>query len=490
MSYEKTFSKSSYMAGLQCLNYLWAKINRPDEIQEPDEATQYRFDQGHLVGELAKTHFPTGIDIPTEDFNENISKTQEYLKLKKPLFEAGILAGRLLSRVDILKPVDNKWDIIEVKASNKVKEEHYDDVAFQKHCCEKYGLKIRKCYLMHLNKEYVRKGEVDAKELFTKTEITDEVKKASKDIDKRISKMLRVIDSPKRPDVKIGSACFSPYECPFVDNCWKDLPLHNVFDLYYGGKRSASLFEKKIYAIKDIPAGFKLTEKQEIQKESIVSGKPHVGVKAIKNFLSALEYPLWFFDFETFSTAVPIFDKVHPWQNIPFQYSLHSVSKQGAKPKHQFFLAEGSEDPRLGLLKTLKKQLGDKGSILVWNKSFEIGILEELAEAHPSYRKWIKSVVSRIVDLITPFSKFDYYHPKQHGSASMKAVLPVLTDKDYSDMEIGGDTTGPKFLDIYFSDTEYSNKDTEHIRKEMLKYCELDTYGEILILDKLREKVK
>ena len=103
MAYKKILSKSSYTVGLQCLNYLWTKINRPKEIPKPDEATQYRFDQGNLVGELAKKHFPSGIDISTEDFNENISETEEYLKLGKPLFEACILSGRLLSLIDILK---------------------------------------------------------------------------------------------------------------------------------------------------------------------------------------------------------------------------------------------------------------------------------------------------------------------------------------------------------------------------------------------------
>lgn len=484
--FKKILSKSSYVLGLQCLYSVWLKINYPEKIPVVDEATQYRFDQGHLVGHLAKTHYPDGIDIPTEDFNENISKTKEYLKLKKPLFEAGILSGRLLSRIDILNPVDkDKWDIIEVKSSNRVKEEHYDDVAFQKHCCEKAGLKVRHCYLMHLNKEYVRKGEIDASKLFTTEDITEEVKEASVDIGKRISAMLKAIDSPKRP-----SSCSSPRTCPFPEQCWKGLPEHNVFDLYYGGKTSASLYEKKILAIKDIPSDFKLTSNQEIQKDAVISGKPHIGVKAIKNFLGSLEYPFWFFDFETFNTAIPIFDKVRPWQNIPFQYSLHLVEKEGLKPKHQFFLAEGKEDPRLKLLKTLKKQLGDKGNIFVWNQSFEIRILEKLAEDFPAYRSWLNSVVKRIVDLIIPFSKFDYYHPSQHGSASLKAVLPVLTGEDYSDMEIAGDTTGPKFLDIYFSDNKYSKEEIEHTRKEMLRYCELDTYAEILILDKLKEMVK
>ena len=123
---------------------------------------------------------------------------------------------------------------------------------------------------MHLNREYVRKGSIDAKQLFTKEDITEEVKKASKDIGKRISAMLRVIDSPKRPCFTIGSGCSYPYSCPLIDKCWDFLPLHNVFDLYGKGKRVTELFEKKIFSIKDVPDDVKLTAKQSIQREEIL----------------------------------------------------------------------------------------------------------------------------------------------------------------------------------------------------------------------------
>ena len=262
---KKILSKSNYVNGLKCLNYLWTIFHRPQDIPETDEATQYRFDQGHLVGELAKTHYPEGIDIPYEN---NLTKTQEYLKLGKPLFEAAFLAGRIMCRPDILKPVeDGKWDIIEVKSSTRVKDENYYDVAFQRHCCEKAGLKIRNCFLMHINNEYVRKGKIDAEKLFVKTDITDEVKNLFDETEKNIKLMLGVIDSPKRPCFKIGSNCSSPYECPLADKCWSFLPEYNIFELYGKGKTVTELFEKKIYAIKDIPAGFKLNDKQEIQKK-------------------------------------------------------------------------------------------------------------------------------------------------------------------------------------------------------------------------------
>src|SRR3989338_7221346 len=159
-------SKSKYLIGLQCPKYLWIAINKPEEIPEVDEATQHRFDQGHLVGGLAKKWFPKGIDIDSEDFKENIEKTKELLKQHKILFEAGILADNIYSRADILNPIGKEeWDIIEVKSATEVKDVNIHDISFQKHCYEKFGLKIRKCFLMCINNQYIRQGEIDPKEL-------------------------------------------------------------------------------------------------------------------------------------------------------------------------------------------------------------------------------------------------------------------------------------------------------------------------------------
>ena len=56
-------SKSKYVAGLQCSKLLWYHYNAKEEIPAFDEATQALFDQGHEVGELARTLFPGGVDV-------------------------------------------------------------------------------------------------------------------------------------------------------------------------------------------------------------------------------------------------------------------------------------------------------------------------------------------------------------------------------------------------------------------------------------------
>ncbi len=163
----KILSKTKYITGLQCPRLIWVQINDPEKIPETDPVTQHVFDQGHFVGELAQKLFPGGISVPQDNFMGNIDMTKELLKERKPLFEAGILAGNLYSRVDILSPTGEEgWDIVEVKSSTSVKDVHINDVAFQRYCCNQSGLNVRICYLVLINNQYVREGEIDPAGLF------------------------------------------------------------------------------------------------------------------------------------------------------------------------------------------------------------------------------------------------------------------------------------------------------------------------------------
>ena len=473
-------TKSKYLAGLQCPRYLWALIHDKEKIPDPDVSAQFKFDEGTKVGELATKLFPEGIDVPFEDFKDNLEKSKELLKEKKPLFEAGFMVNNCFSRADILVPVGDEWDIIEVKSGTKVKEVNIHDMSFQKYCYESAGLKIRKCFLMHLNNEYVRNGEIDLKKLFAKDDITSEVNDLLKDIKKKIDYLLEVINKDKYPEAVIGPRCKDPYECPLTE-CWDFLPENHVFHLYRGGKKSLQLFEDGIHAIRDIPEDFKLNDKQGIQKDCELKEKIHIHKESIKHFLNTLQYPLYYLDFETFSTAVPMFDGLKPYSQVCFQFSLHVVEKEGDKPKHYEFLYSGNEDPREEFILALKKVLGDKGSVVVYNQSFEINRLKELGEQFPEHKDWVENTIGRIVDLLIPFRNFSYYNPIQKGSASIKKVLPALVGKDYSGMEIGdGATASVEFYNMVYN----GGKD---VQKALLKYCELDTLAEVMIVEKLKE---
>ncbi len=473
----KLLTKSKYLQGLQCSKLLWVSVNDKTRLPEPDTALQLVFDTGTEVGELATTLFD-GIKVPETSFMDNINKTKELIKEKKILFEPGFMVDGLFSRADILVPVDDEWDIIEVKSSTSVKDVNIHDVSFQKLVYEKSGLKIRKCFLMFINKEYVRSGEVDVSELFTKEEITSQVNEFSEGLNERIEKMKEIINSIE-PSTNIGKYCSKPYVCALKEECWKFLPKNSVFSLSRGGKKSWDLFDSDIIEIKDIPSDFKLSAKQEIQR----NGGIFIDKAKIKDFISGLIYPIYYFDFETINPCVPKYDGMKPYQRLPFQYSLHIQEEPNGSLKHISFLAEAG-DCRLDILKSMKENLGSVGTVLAWYQSFEIGVIKELIAFDPSFSKWGIEIIERFNDLIIPFSNFYYYNPTQEGSASLKKVLPALTSLSYSKMEIGnGGDASSSYLNICSG--KLSEEEVKKIRTALEKYCELDTYAEVKILEEL-----
>jgi len=475
------------LTGLQCPKYLWMQIHESQQIPEVDAVTQYVFDQGHLVGEYAKKLFPGGIDIPHDGFMENIVTTRELLAERKPLFEAGILSGRIYCRLDILNPVsEDEWDIIEIKSGTSVREVYINDVAFQKYCCGKAGLKIRNCKLGYINKQYVKNGEIEPGELFILEDISSQVEEISGDIEERVANLLEVISNKVCPEMAIGQHCLAPYECPLREECWGFLPENSVFDLRGGKTKQFSLWEQGIISIKDIPDNILLSRQQQIQKRCVITGNVHVDKEEIRQFLNKLKYPLYYLDFETFGPAIPLYDGTRPYQDIPFQFSLHVVKSEGSEPVHHSFLAEGREDPRPQILRELQRLLGSEGSIIAYNAGFEEGVLKELVEAFPEYTDWLEGILTRTVDLLYPFTNFHYYNASQKDTASLKKVLPAVTGKGYEEMGIGAGMDAS----IAYGRTIYGNAAEEEIarvRTDLLKYCKLDTEGMIWVVDKLRE---
>ena len=414
----------------------------------------------------------------------NIKLTKKLLAERKPLFEPGFYQDNLFSRLDILNPAGNDaWDIIEVKSSTSVKDVNLQDVSFQRHCAVKAGLKINRCFLAVVNNKYVKHGDINPFEYFTVHDITDKVDQAAQGIEQRIDEMFRIIAAPACPEMRIGEYCNSPYDCP-VTLCSAGLPESNIFDLYRGGKKCYQLFYDGILKVEDIPADYKLSEAQQIQKECALSSAPHIDKKAVREFLSRIKSPVYYLDFETISPVIPLFDGTRPYQRIPFQYSLHKVT--GKETRHYSFLAEGKDDPRPALLKQLKKEIGTKGSILTYNQSFEEGVIREMAEVFPEYAEWAETIYPRILDLLQPFQSFSYYHPAQHGSASIKKVLPAVTGKGYSDLAIAeGEAASSAFMTVTFG--EATEQERLQVRSDLEKYCGLDTEGMIWIVDELKK---
>ena len=482
-------SKTNFLCGVQCPRYLWMMLHEPKNVPQPDDAMQFIYEQGRRVGELAKSLYPGGVDIPVFDFAAGILLTREQLKCNRPIFEASIQSEHVYCRPDILVPAgDDVWDIIEVKSATTIKDVSIRDVAFQRYCCENAGVNIRNCKLAYINNKFVRHGEIDPHELFIIEDITGRVDQASTDMHQKVEEYLETVSLPQCPQVKIGPHCMQPYSCPLQESCWSFLPEHNVFELYWGGSRRFELFESGITDIRDIPANCSLNSKQHIQVDCVKKGLPHVRRTAIRDFVASLEYPVYFLDFETFSTVLPLFDGVRPNQQVPFQFSLHMLQKEGGAAEHYGYLSKGPEDPRPGLVRELKLKLGTQGSIVAYHAPFEQQVLKELAESYPEYSDWVADTLPRLADLLKPFINFHYYHPGQKGSASLKKVLPALTGLSYDGLPIAdGRKAGVAFIEAEFNGSGEDRR--EKIRRDLEAYCGLDTGGMVAILNKLQAEI-
>jgi hypothetical protein len=484
-------SKSKFIWGLQCAKLIWHAYHAKDLIPPPDAQTQAIFDQGHQVGDLAKKLFPEGIEVGQgiDDLDEVLRLSQQAVKARKPLFEAAFSYQGGFAKADILNPVaGGAWDIIEVKSSTSVKDVYIFDMAFQAFVYAGAGLKIRRCFLLLINPDFVRHGDVDPVKFFQRHDVTAEVSAVSRQIEPSLEAMFATIRLKDQPTVQIGPHCDDPYSCPLHDLCWSFLPKENVLELYRGTKKGFQLLADGINQLKDIPDGFPLTENQVIQRRVAVTGQPHISKPAIRAFLSQIKYPASFLDFETFATAIPLFDNTSPFEQVPFQFSLHVIRSPDSQPEHRMFLADGRADPRLEFLQRLRDWLPEIGSIIIYNQQFEQSRLQECCQLHPKFKSWLAGVENRFVDLLKPFRAFRYYGAGQSGSASMKAVLPTLAGRDYSHLAIQeGATASLEFLRVNYGDVPEDER--QQVRRALEEYCGLDTKGMVWILDELRRLV-
>ena len=481
-------TKTKFLWGRQCLKLIWTAFNRNDLLPAPDAAN---FGQGHEIDALAKHLFPheDEVSVGVTEFDPALRKWLPASQARKPIFSPAFMASGGFARRDILNPVaKDTWDIIKVTSGTEVKDVNLLDLAFQAFAYEGAGIKIRRSFVLHVNRHYVRRGPVDPKKLFKQEDVTKDVSVLTGDILAQLGELFSTIHRKQEPEIQIGPHCSDPHPCPLQERCWAFLPAGSVFDLYYGGKKCWRLLDDGITQLKDIPDDVKLTDRQSIQRTVARTGQPHIKGKALARFLKRLQYPVGYLDFETFNTAIPLFDGLRPYDQCPFQFSLHRAATPDSKPEHHAFLAEGGTDPRPEFLNRLRDCIGEEGSVVVYNRKFEKAVLEKLAKAYPDHAVWIGNVKRRFVDLLEPFQVFDYYHPDQHGSASIKAVLPVMTGRSYADLEIhAGGQASLEYLRVHFGDVPKAER--RKVRKQLERYCGQDTEGMVWIVDALRRLV-
>ena len=346
----KRISKSQFMKGLQCHKHLWLYNYRKDLIPPVPKDVQARFDEGHVVGDLARQYFEGGklVAFDYTQLPEAITQTSEFMgKGAKIIYEAAFVSNNVLVRPDILKQnSDGSWDMIEVKSTTEVKDEHYPDAAIQKYILEGAGLKIKRVWLMHINNQFIKDGPIRPIDFFTKEDITAEAAGLKDKIAQDLETFMEVLASDKAPEIGIGRQCSAPYECEFCDHCWAGIPEYSIYNIpRLKWEKKEQLKDLGILRFRDVPEDFDLNAGQLLYLQVEKTGKAVIDKPAIAEFLGKLDYPLYYIDFETIMPAVPLYDGSRPYQQIPFQLSLHIQEKPGIWST--LATLKPTQDPRL-----------------------------------------------------------------------------------------------------------------------------------------------
>jgi len=448
-----TLSKTTYMYGMQCHKRFYLNRFHKDLANPEEEQTQAIFQTGTNVGLLAQQLFPGGINAQGEEewhSETTVARTAELLKTHAIIYEAAFMFNGVLCAIDILVRKGNRYYAYEVKSTNKVKEQHIEDAALQYYILSNCGLNLAEIAILHFNNEYVRIGEIEVGKLFMPSSVLEEVEAKQAFIPKNIADFKKLIYLKSIPEIEMGEHCNKPYACNFSNYC-------------------QSLLAEK--------------EQEEIELDQTIV----VNQESWTQFKQDFQYPLFFFDFETVMYAVPEFNFSRPYQQIPFQYSLHILFEPHSKLKHNSHLGDGMADPRPDLIEQMIRDLGNTGSIITWNMSFEKGVIAKLAIDFPEYEEELMAIHSRIVDLMHPFrpKQGTVYSEAFEGSYSIKKVLPVMAPElCYSDLNI---QEGGTASFMYGQMAGLEPNEREQLREDLLAYCHLDTLAMVRIWGRVEE---
>jgi hypothetical protein len=478
-------SKSKLLAFRQCARRLWLEVHRPD-LREDSATTQASFAVGHAVGEIARRLYdPNGkgvlIDVQADGIAAALARTQVLLQSAQPIFEAAFEGEGALALADILLPVrkggKRAWRMVEVKSATGVKDYHRDDAAVQAFVARASGVPLARIALAHIDSSWVYPGNGNYKGLLLENDLTKEAFSCGKTVREWIVEAQRVVAQAHEPQIATGAHCTDPYECGFLAYCQGQESQAAYPIAWLPGRKSRVLLEhieaNVVRDMREVPDEW-LNDLQRRVKAATLSGKPYFDPRAAKEALAAYGLPAYFLDFEAVQFAVPIWKGTRPYQQIPFQFSLHRLSRSG-KLEHRSFLDLSGEDPSKAFAEALIGACGERGPIFVYNASFETARLRELASRFPSLAEPLQQLNARVVDLL-PMVRAHYYHPAQQGSFSIKAVLPTLfPELDYGNLDgvQDGAMAMQAYLEAIAPTTSRSRKD--EIARQLLDYCARDT---------------
>ena len=483
-------SKSKYCKAKQCNKALWLLKNNPKVATQIDN--QAILDNGTEVGELARGIFGEYINVEyNEDLSIMIKQTTELLnKAPNIITEASFNYNNNFCSIDILKNDVDGLEIYEVKSSTAVKDIYLDDISYQVYVLIKLGYHIKKASIVYLNGQYVRQGDLDLNKLFNIEDVTEIAFNKQDEIQNKLTEIEEYMKQEIEPKQDIDKNCFKPYKCEFWEYCTRHLPENNIFKIReMREEQKIKLYKKGIYDFKDVlNEDINPKYKQQVEFE-VLNKSAILDKEEIKNFLDKLYYPLYFLDFETYQQAIPRYDGIRPYMQIPFQYSLHYIQDENSEIQHKEFLAVAGVDPRRGLAEQLVRDIPTNACVLAYNMKFEKMVIKDLVKVFEDLREHLMKIYDNMQDLMIPFYERMYYCKELQGSYSIKYVLPALfpNDEQLDYHKLPVVHNGSEAMSVFATLHLKSKEEQEFIRKGLLEYCKLDTLAMVKIWEKLKE---
>lgn len=483
----RNLSKSKLIAFRQCPKRLWLEIHRP-ELREDSAATQASFAVGHNVGEIAhQLYDPLGksvlLDAQRDGFIVTFQRSQELLASDQPIFEAGYAIEGALAFADVMMPGEEAgkrvWHMVEVKSSTSVKDYHRDDTAIQAYIARRAGVPLASIALAHIDNEFVYPGAGDYHGLLKEQDLTEAAFMRENEVREWITAAQGVAEQIAAPEIMTGDQCGTPFACGFYDYCAAQEP-QTEFPVHWLPRIQSPTLRAHIAAhpaldLRDTPDEL-LNDIQKRVKKCTLSGETYFDAAGAAAALAGQTLPACFLDFESIQFAVPQWAGTRPYQQICFQFSLHILDEGGVLTSHAFLDLSG-DDPSRAFSEALIAACVDSGPVYVYNAGFEGARISELAERYSDLAAGLLAIKQRLFDLL-PVTRAHYYHPSQHGSWSIKAVLPaVAPDLNYETLD--GVQNGGMAMDAYL---EAIHPDTApdrraEIERQLLAYCGLDTFA-------------
>lgn len=473
-------SKTDFQNGRKCPKRLW------NEKQGNWRAERTFMDmknaiEGDRFNNAVHKAFPGGIEIDfkQQGFERATEQTKSLLSQDDViLFEPVFIKDQFLCIADVMIKEGGRIFLIEAKSGTSPEIEpgkkdcHLYDAAYQTWVISKCGYQVDQIEVLHANKNCIWPNE---KELFLHEDITELVQDRLEEVEIEAGRLLRIALESREPNTAIGLHCKKPTadECPHINSCWTKPTERTIYDLPRVNPETINLCESEgVHLIEDIPQTVNLSDALQKKVDVIQNQIEEVDIDKVEELMGQIRYPIHFFDFETYNPSVPMFDNSRPWQQIPFQYSLHILHGNGDLEHHEFLHVE-TDDPRAPLLEALKAHFLDSGTIVVYNQQFEKMILQDLSRDYPEEKVFLNALIDRLWDQLLVFKK-GFVHHKLAMSNSIKVVLPAfVADLSYSHLNVKkGDEAQYQWFRTRTKPDGPSKK--QHIQ-DLLAYCELDT---------------